>query len=362
MYNSPSAAAFPSPRSPASPPDSHHGPPDPYGHHRYPSRDDRRLSPPPPTSAPHAAGPAVNGNSSYPAPTRPPKTFYDPTAEEREQKQTWHHSGDRSPVLRKNSFSNYPPSLHDPPQPHHASPTSPSRSQTSPVVRHVAQTYRSPELQYRSPPLRPVHHNMAPPPAAVAVSEHTPQTSPKRAANPMSFSNILADADDTRPPPPRSPPSTRKTTQSSTITQQTSPDLPRAPLPPVQSPTRHRHTSSAHERLKNDIQMNPSPRPRTSSLKQHSRKASAMEKSKPAVAPTPPPKPKILINEKDYEAALRRIDNMEMSEPDDTGFETFKRHYAERQLKRWRSVENLEGQKRKVSYCKPPMVHTQDVD
>lgn len=75
-----------------------------------------------------------------------------------------------------------------------------------------------------------------------------------------------------------------------------------------------------------------------------------MDKVK-AVPPAPPPKPKIVISEKDYEATLRRIENTEMSEPEDAGFGTQRVGYQERQLKRWRNVEDLETQKRKVSYC-----------
>ena len=165
----------------------------------------------------------------------------------------------------------------------------------------------------------------------------------------MSFSNILADSEDTKPTPPRSPTSTRKVSQPITVNHQPSPDVSRSPLPAVQSPSRHRHTSSAHERVRSDSASQSSPRPRTTSLKQHSRKTSAMDKSKPPAAPAPPPKPKIVINEKEYEAALRRIENTEWSEPEEVGFETQKKSYGDRQLKRWRSVEELETQKRKVS-------------
>lgn len=72
-----------------------------------------------------------------------------------------------------------------------------------------------------------------------------------------------------------------------------------------------------------------------------------------AQPPPAPAKPKIVVSEKDLQAALHKIDNAELSEPEDLGFEDQRTAYNKRQLKRWRSLEELEAQKRKVSYVFP---------
>ena len=114
-------------------------------------------------------------------------------------------------------------------------------------------------------------------------------------------------------------------------------------LPPVHSPTRPRHSSTNHS---SESQT----RPRSASQRQHSRKTSMADKQKfqvPAL-PAAVPKPKIVVSEKDLQAALNRIDNMDLSEPEDTGFEEKRIAYTQRQHKRRRGNEDLEAQKRKV--------------
>lgn len=222
MYNSP-RAAFRSPHhSPTSP--SRRSPRDTYinGSHQstyYPAhhRDEPRSPP--------ATG--LNGDSSYPPRDRPPKTFYDPTAEAREHKHSWQSpvQANRSPVVvseegfvgserekeeeeenpiskstrttrpiffirrthqvqrhltlskqSKNPYA-YPPPLSDR-RSHdrdYSSSITLTRSHHSPILPPAPQSFKSPsDLHPASPPQR---HAMPPPPSATStVNERSPQT------------------------------------------------------------------------------------------------------------------------------------------------------------------------------------------
>ena len=158
----------------------------------------------------------------------------------------------------------------------------------------------------------------------------------------MSFSNILSE--DRKTPPPASPSSTRKSLHSTILNNHHSPEVSTASIPPIQSPSKTRHTSVHRSPAE------PQARPRSTSQRQHSRKASAADRQKAQVAapPVAPTKPKIVVNNKEYQAALNKIDSMDLSEPDDVGFEEQRKKYKNRIVKRVRSVEDLEAQKRKV--------------
>lgn len=162
----------------------------------------------------------------------------------------------------------------------------------------------------------------------------------------MSFSNILSE--ETKPPPAPSPPSTRKSSHPPLMNNHHSPEASRASIAPAPSPSsKSRHTSLQHSPPE------PQPRPRSTSQRTHSRKVSTADKQKFQAShppqPTAPSKPKIIVNEKEFQAALAKIESMELSEPEDVGFEEVREKYKQRLLKRTRSVEELEAQKRKVS-------------
>ena len=165
----------------------------------------------------------------------------------------------------------------------------------------------------------------------------------------MSFSNILADENDTKASIPLSPTSARKAPHTPAFSHQSSPDPPRLEAPPGLSPTRSRHSTLNLDRPMHEWVPEQSPKHRSISQKIHARKPSVIDKYRPTPTQAYFPKPKVAISEKEFQAAFNKLENMEMSEPDDTAFEAHRQLYQQRQLKRWAGLEELEARKRKVS-------------
>ncbi|KAI9672107.1 MAG: putative DNA helicase ino80 [Alyxoria varia] len=196
-------------------------------------------------------------------------------------------------------------------------------------------------------------HNQGMPPASVASSskDNTNHEAPRRAADPMSFSNILTtnDAD-----PPRSPPSVKKTPRSSNVplheeTLNANQSATSSPVkgrfldpskPSEPSTNGFTPVAAKENRPASRTPANKStPRGAMSGKSSHNRNVSSQNALSNKSKPT--------ISERECEAALNKIESVVHSDVEAPGFEHHRDTYNKKRSKRSRELDDEEDQKRK---------------
>lgn len=181
----------------------------------------------------------------------------------------------------------------------------------------------------------------------------------------MSFSSILSSADpDTTGPGSLSPRASRKTPRPASDPQppQNEPPHPISYSTSLQPLVREVERPVLEEvppqdKIRNSIPHTPPPPQRAESKTVPTARAPNIDKIKvngegqmPKAQPLlPRPKPKIVITEKELQAALAKIDALEFSDVEDTaGLDRYVETYAQRRGKRSLEICELEDDKRKV--------------